>query len=395
MSELQECHFFVKSPYGVHTFKGSQVGCSWNDVKNSISHFPEDRNFLTVSNRTSLEASQTFGSDQPKDIVLKKTLLELVKLTSTKNPTDNFIKSITTLKLSPQTRKAISIFISHQEKGKSDISPLSYANELLKAKASHQEYSLFDWERRNGLTDRNVHIQAATFLINNKDNPKAFSWILRYPPVCTKNISFREHLGCFVFNENQERFNRLKKEQLTLKESFCDTFHIEDSIRLRFLNTPLSSTHLKQLNKIQGSVFPNSPKEALSFVLNTTDSYKTFLKEKIGEICVHSKASPVTSEILNNKFLLTLEKNNLNHSCLYAFYHLTQQYKPSYLVNQNIDSLPLQKPEKVNSSGSNFIADFVSHFFYKLCDLPNESCYEPREAEEIRKRRRKMRISKS
>jgi len=380
--------FFVNSHYGSHTFKGSQVGCSWNDIKNSLAHFPEDKNFLQVANRISLENSLSDASNLPKDIELKKSLVGLVNLSADNKPSENFIKSINSLKLTPVTRKSLNTFLSQHEKGRGEVTPFVYATQLIDAKASNREYSLFDWEIRNNFKDKKIHAQATRFLIENKENPKAFSWILRYPPVSTKNISLRSHLDSFDFHDNQKQFNRLKSEQFKKKTEFCDTFGIEATSRRRFMNTPLPPKQFDKLNSIMDNIHPNSPKEAFAFAHKTTENYSTFLREKIGEVCVHSGASPIASQTLYDKFLFSMEKHDLDHTLLNRFYGLSQKDTPALLATKDIDVL-VDRIEQKSNFGNNTASGFFEELFSKLGELPSESCYEPREPEAIRKRKKR------
>ncbi len=385
--------FFVNSPYGRQTFKGSQLGSSWNDLDKSLVHFPEDKNYLSVSNRISLENSMIDETNLPKDSVLKKKFIDKINSSAEVKPTDNFFRAIDKFKLTPQTRKNLSTYLTQYEKGKTSITPLTYADQLLSSKASSREYSLFDWEKKNGITDKKVHVQAARFLLEKKENPKAFSWVLRYPPVSTKGISFKSHLESFDFYDHQKDFGKLKQDQIKLKEDFCNQFGIDGTSKRRFLNTPLPKEYVENLKSIQAQKNPNSQKEAFAFVHRSTDTYSTFLREKIGEICVHSGASPVASQAIYNKFLFTMEKNNLDHTLLSKFYGFALNNKPNELATKNIDALIDFKPQKTNFAERG--GGFLEQFFSKLGDLPNEPSYEPRDEVETLRRKRRRRIPNS
>lgn len=381
--------FFVQSAYGSHTFKGSQVGCSWNEIKNSLVHFPDDKNFLTIANRLSLEKSLSDENLDLKDMALKKTLTKLIVSSPDAQPSNNFIKSIESLKLTPHSRKALNTFISQSEKGRGVVTPLEYGSQLLDSKASNREYSLFDWEKKNDFKDKKIHIQATRFLIENKENPKAFSWILRYPPVSAKNISLRSHLDSFPYHDNQNNFNRLKEEQKKQKDLFCQTFSVDETSKRRFMNTPLPPAEFEKMKTLMSNINANSPKNAFSFIHKSTENYSTFLREKIGEVCVHSGASPVTSEALYNKFLFAMEKNDLNHALLARFYGVSQKYKPSDLAIKNIDSLVDIKSQKTNFVENDSSSNFFTQLFSKLGDLPKEPSSDPRENIDARKKKKR------
>ncbi len=380
--------FFINSPYGRHTFKGSQVGCSWNNLENSLIYFHEDKNYLSVSNRISLEYSLIDETNLSKDSVLKKNFIDKITSSAKVKPTDNFYIAMEKLKLTTQTRKALSTYLTQYDNGKTSITPLTYADQLLSSKASSKEYSLFDWEKKNGIIDKNVHIQAAKFLLEKKENPKAFSWVLRYPPVSTKGISFKSHLEAFDFYDHQKDFLKLKQGQLKLKEDFCNQFGIDEITQRRFINTPLPPRYVENLKSFEFQNNSNSQKTALTFVNHSINMYSTFLKEKMGEICVHSGASPVASQAIFNKFLFTMEKKDLDHTLLSKFYSVALNNNPIELATKDIDVLISSKSQKNNFNEKG--GGFLEQLFSKLGDLPNEPSYEPRdEVESLRKKRRR------
>lgn len=375
--------FYVETPYGSHTFKGSQVKCAWNDLKDKIDVIPEDKIYLNTVNSISIGKSTNSTVESEKDDKELKAKLE--KLLIREGVEKGKVDSIKAIKLDPKLSKSISLFLKQSEKGTNPISQITFAEQLVDLKLSRQEYSLFVWEKNKGIKDARIHSQAYYFLKENEGAKESFSWVMRYPPAVA-NVGFKQYLSAYDFNQDRNNFSNRISEQQALKLMFCKTYGVEGNSQKRFLNTPLPRAEFEKLKNIMDK--REEKGEALSFMHNNIEGYSTFLRVKIGEMCAHTGASPSTAKTIYSKFVFSLEKNDLDHKILGRMYGITKKHKPSEIALMDMSNIFTQKKDNSfdYSGGNNFFKDMFS--FLSSLHQPSQEERDVSEKEKQRRRRR-------
>lgn len=375
--------FFVESPYGSHTFKGSQVKHTWNDLKGKIDVMPEDKTYLNTVNSISIGKSTNSTIESDKDEKGVKT--ELERLLQREGVERAKIDSINGIKLDPKIKKSMALFLKQNEKGTNSISIKTFSEQLIDLKLSKQEYSLFIWEKNKGIKDARIHSQAYYFLKENEASKESFFWVMRYPPAVA-NLGFKQYLNAYSFNQERNDFANHITEQQGLKEKFCKIYGVEGNSQKRFFNTPLPRKEFEILKSIIDKKEERG--EALAFMHKNIEGYSSFLRVKIGEMCAHTGASPNTAKMIYSKFVFNLEKNDLDYKVLGRMYGITKKYKPSEIAVMDLNNL--FSPRKENTfdySGGN---NFFKEMFTFLSSLHKPS-YEDRDVSEKEKQRRRRR----